>query len=273
MRQDVVGQEDREEERYGRWAAELAAAAHEARVNAVLLSTVPSTNHLARTIVADYLEDDRLPRRALLAAWEQTAGRGRRGRPWSSPAGRGVYVTWIEPLENPEWRARLPLMVSVALAEGMGDLTGAPCAVKWPNDLIMEGERKIGGILIDVVDRRGVGTVALIGFGINHSHSREDLPDRPVATLTDFAATTGLGEAGRRLVATLAHALDEPLARDDLVRRYRELSVHHPGDPLSVQMGEERLEGTFAGFDTAGRLRLETEGEERLIASGEVFNS
>lgn len=257
---------------YARWAEQLTAAAREVRVNAVLLSTVPSTNRLARAIVADYLEDDRLPRRALLAAWEQTAGRGRRGRPWSSPAGRGVYVTWIDPLENPEWRARLPLMVSVALAQGIAELTGAPCAVKWPNDLMMEEGRKIGGILIDLVDRRGVGTVALIGFGINHSHPRAELPDRPVTTLTDFAAAPGLGEAGRRLVAALARALDEPLARDHLVRRYRELSVHHPGDPLSVQMGDERLEGTFAGFDAAGRLRLEVAGEEQLVASGEVFN-
>lgn len=262
----------RDDAPYASWAAQLTAAAREAGVNSALLANVPSTNHLARTIVADYLEDDRLPRRALLAAWQQTAGRGRRGRPWSSPAGRGVYVTWIEPLENREWRARLPLVVSVALAEGIGELTGAPCAVKWPNDLMMEGGRKIGGILIDVVDRRGVGTVALIGFGINHSYPRAELPDRPATTLTDFAAAPGLGEAGRRLVAALARALDEPPARDDLVRRYRELSVHHPGDPLSVQMGDERLEGTFAGFDAAGRLRLKVAGEEQLVASGEVFN-
>lgn len=255
-----------------RWAEQLSAAAREAGVNAALLATVPSTNQLARVIVADYLEDDRLPRRALLAAWEQTAGRGRRGRPWSSPAGRGVYVTWIEPLENPEWRARLPLMVSVALAEGIAELTGAPCAVKWPNDLMMEEGRKIGGILIDVVDRRGVGTVALIGFGINHSHPRAELPDRPATTLREFAGVPGPGETGRRLVAGLARALDDPPANQELLRRYRELSAHHPGDPLSVQVGDERVEGTFAGFDTAGRLRLEVAGEERLVASGEVFN-
>lgn len=273
MRQDVVGREDREEERYGRWTAELAVASAEARVNAVLLSTVLSTNHLARAIVADYLEDDRLPRRALLAAWEQTAGRGRRGRPWASPAGRGVYVTWIEPLENPEWRARLPLMVSVALAEGIAELTGAPCAVKWPNDLMMEKGRKIGGILIDVVDRRGVGTVALIGFGINHGHRRAELPDRPAATLTDFAAAPALGEAARRLVAGLTRTLEAPPADSELLRRYRELSAHQAGDPLSVQVGDERVEGRFAGFDGVGRLRLEVAGEERLVASGEVFSS
>lgn len=257
---------------YEAWAVALAAGAGDARINAVLLSTVPSTSGLARAIVADYLDDDRLPRRALLAAWEQTAGRGRRGRSWASPAGRGVYATWIEPLADRELRQRLPLTVSIALAEGIGELTGAPCAVKWPNDLMMEEERKIGGILIDVVDRRGVGAVALIGFGINHDHARSELPDRPVATLTDFAAAPGLGEAGRLLVARLARTLEEPPENDDLLRRYRELSVHHPGDPLSVQVGDEHLEGTFAGFDALGRLRLEVAGEERLVASGEVFN-
>lgn len=262
----------RDDALYATWAEQLTAAAREARVNAALLDTVRSTNQLARAIVADYLEDDRLPRRTLLAAWEQTAGRGRRGRPWSSPAGRGVYITWIEPLENPEWRVRLPLMVSIALAEGIAELTDAPCAVKWPNDLMMEKGRKIGGILIDVVDRRGVGTVALIGFGINHSHPRAELPDRPAATLTDFAAASALGDAGRHLVAGLARALDAPPTNDELLRRYRELSAHHPGDPLSVQVGEKRLEGTFAGFDATGRLRLEVAGEEQLVASGEAFN-
>lgn len=263
----------RDDAPYATWTEQLTAAAREAGVNAALLATVPSTNHLARAVVADYLEDDRLPRRALLAAWQQTAGRGRRGRPWSSPAGRGVYVTWIEPLENPEWRARLPLVVSVALAEGIGELTGAPCAVKWPNDLMMEGGRKIGGILIDVVDRRDVGTVALIGFGINHSHARSELPERPAATLTDFAAAPALGEAARRLVAALAQTLGEPPADPELLRRYRELSAHQAGDPLSVQVGDERVEGRFAGFDGVGRLRLEVAGEERLVASGEVFSS
>lgn len=256
---------------YGEWATELAAAARDARVNLVLLSTVRSTNGLARTIVGDYLDDDRLPRRALLAAWEQTAGRGRRGRSWTSPAGRGVYATWIEPLESPEWKARLPLMVSVALAEDIAELTGAPCAVKWPNDLMMEGGRKIGGILIDVVDRPGVGAVALIGFGINHSHSPAELPDRPATTLTAFAAAPGLGKAGRSVVAGLARVLDAPPSNEALLRRYRELSAHHPGDLLSVQVGDQRVEGRFTGFDTAGRLRLDVAGEERLVASGEVF--
>lgn len=263
----------RDDAPYAAWAEQLTAATREARVNAVLLGTVPSTNQLARAIVADYLEDDRLPRRALLAAWEQTAGRGRQGRPWSSPAGRGVYVTWIEPLENPEWRARLPLMVSVALVESITELTGAPCTVKWPNDLMMEGGRKIGGILIDVVDRRGVGTAALIGLGINHGQRRAELPDRPAAVLTDFAAAPALGEAARRLVAGLTRTLEEPPTDSELLRRYRELSAHQAGDPLSVQVGDERVEGRFAGFDGIGRLRLEVAGEERLVASGEVFSS
>lgn len=253
------------------WAAGLSAASRQARVNLALLASVPSTNDLARRIVADYLDDQRLPRRALLAAWEQTAGRGRRGRSWSSPAGHGLYATWIEPLTEPGLRERLPLIVAVALADGVRELIDAPCEVKWPNDLMVD-RRKIGGILIEVVDRQEVGTVAMIGFGINYSHPGALLPAPTATSLVDLGSAPGLDTAGRTLIGSLAHALAVPVDMEGLVKRYRELSLHRSGDPLSVQVGGLRVEGTFAGFDAAGRLRLAVDGEERRIASGEVYD-
>ncbi|MGH9380527.1 MAG: biotin--[acetyl-CoA-carboxylase] ligase [Thermoanaerobaculia bacterium] len=256
---------------YGAWVAGLALAAERSRVNLVSLPTVTSTNDLARRVVADYLDDQRLPRRSLLAAWEQTAGRGRRGRSWSSPAGHGLYATWIEPLIESRLRERLPLIVAIALADGVRELIDAPCAVKWPNDLMVE-RRKIGGILIDVVDRQEVGAVALIGFGVNYSHPPSTLPRRPATSLVECGEAPGLDVVCQTLIERLANALMTSVGMEDLVQRYRRLSLHKEGDQMAVQVGTERLEGAFAGFDAAGKLRLEVDGEERRIASGEVFD-
>ncbi|HVR97991.1 MAG TPA: biotin--[acetyl-CoA-carboxylase] ligase [Thermoanaerobaculia bacterium] len=242
--------------------------------NLVVLERVESTNRLARTIVDEYENEAQHLHPLLILAFGQSGGRGRHGRSWQSPAGLGVYASRVLTVDDPEVLQTLPLLVGAGLCRALGRL-GAACRLKWPNDLLVEGvergeRRKIGGILIEASIQPGEGGSAVIGFGVNQGQGAEDLPatgtslrlegvDISLAELTWELVTAVEGE--------LAHLGDTAYA----VAVYRELSVHQPGERISCRVGNEVIEGTFNGFDEHGRLRLERDGQEVLIAAGEVL--
>jgi BirA family transcriptional regulator, biotin operon repressor / biotin---[acetyl-CoA-carboxylase] ligase len=258
--------------------------------NRVLLAGIGSTNALARRVVDEYLKEDMSLPPAVFVAWEQTAGRGRQGRAWASPAGAGAWVTMIRPLAEVGDLAVLPLLVPLGLCEGLDRHlpSGRECRIKWPNDILVGG-RKVGGVLIDGVAPRGgeeSDGAAVIGFGVN--------------LLQDEGELAGLGGGGTGPAATsLTVVKGEPPAAEEVlwdlvgggaarltegtglaaaVAAYRERSAHRPGDPLRCRSGAETLEGRFRGFDERGFLRLELtapgagreRGEEVLMRAGEV---
>lgn len=250
------------------WLAEMRAAGVAWPDNLVWRRTVDSTNRLGRRVVDVLSAEDETPRPALIVAWHQTAGRGRLGRRWESRAGLGLYATLIWPVESDQQLPTLPLLVAVALCEGLSSLLARPCRLDWPNDLVVDGA-KLGGILIESVTREE-GTVALIGFGINLAHDAQELPARATSLRLLGAGRT----AGGQVLPTLAGVLGERLAQSapsgDLLASYRAASVHRVGEDLSCRVGAETIAGTFAGFDDSGFLRLETPAGLRTISAGEI---
>ncbi|HSS48642.1 MAG TPA: biotin--[acetyl-CoA-carboxylase] ligase [Thermoanaerobaculia bacterium] len=242
--------------------------------NLVVLPRVDSTNTLARAIVAEYQNEAQTLHPLIVVALEQTDGRGRHGRSWSSPAGKGVYATRVLQVEDAGLLQTLPLLAGVGLCRALGPLLPVPCRLKWPNDLLVEVEgqrRKIGGILIEAAVRPEEPTLALVGFGVNVFHDAADLPETATSvrllggkagSLEDF--TWDLVEG---LEAELAHLGDTDYA----VESYRALSIHRPGEPIVCRVGESVTTGTFMGFDALCRLLLESEGRVVPIASGEVI--
>jgi BirA family transcriptional regulator, biotin operon repressor / biotin---[acetyl-CoA-carboxylase] ligase len=110
--------------------------------------TTGSTNDIAASLAA---EPDAFG--TVVIADAQTAGRGRRGRTWFSPAGSGLYVSVVvTPARSATDPGRattlLTLATGVALAEGVERATGLAPAIKWPNDLLI-GRRKVAGILAE----------------------------------------------------------------------------------------------------------------------------
>ncbi len=98
----------------------------------------------------------------------QTAGRGRRARPWSSPAGNFHGTLVLKPLEPPETVALRSFAAALALRDAFVQLTGLPhsFALKWPNDVLCNGG-KIAGILLESQGLTGGDPVLCIGFGVN----------------------------------------------------------------------------------------------------------
>ncbi len=239
------------------------------RSSLAVVATVDSTNRLAREVARAYLADDCLPPQLVLLAREQTAGRGRRGRSWHSPAGQGIYTSLLLSMPDSEALAALPLRVPLALCEVLDDL-GVDCAIKWPNDLVVGG-RKLGGVLIEAL--AGPRAV-IVGYGINGSQEEAELP-QPDAT--SLRLLTGTPRDLSSLAVDLAEAVVERLTVEEpvreLVRAYAGRSVHRPGDRLSCRQGDEVEVGRFVGFDESGRLRLRTDEGERVFSSAEMLSA
>jgi BirA family biotin operon repressor/biotin-[acetyl-CoA-carboxylase] ligase len=244
--------------------------------NLVVLPSVDSTNALARSIIAEYQNEGQTLHPLLVLTLEQSGGRGRQGRSWSSPRGKGVYATRILPVADPALLQTLPLLVGIGLCRALSHHLPprSPCRLKWPNDLLVEagGERrKIGGVLIEASVRPGEDAVAIIGFGVNYLHGTADLPETATSLVLLGGGIVSLEDLTWDLVegveAELTHLGDTVYA----VKSYREMSVHQPGERIVFRAGDSVTEGTFQGFDETGRLLLERGGETVALAAGEVI--
>jgi BirA family transcriptional regulator, biotin operon repressor / biotin---[acetyl-CoA-carboxylase] ligase len=207
-----------------------------------------------------------------LNAASQSAGRGRRGSQWVSPAGNLHTTLLLSEPSPPAQAAQLSFVAALAVHDAVAACApqlGPLLKVKWPNDLLV-GQAKVAGILIEG-ESEPVFAVA-IGIGVNCAAH----PDN-----TDYPATD-LAAAGARVVtdtlfAALSGAMERRLAqwnrgqgfgaiRADWLKRAAGL-----GEILRVRLPERELSGLFKGLDDNGRLLLEQGGRISAITAGEVF--
>jgi BirA family biotin operon repressor/biotin-[acetyl-CoA-carboxylase] ligase len=242
--------------------------------NLVVLPRIPSTNALARAIISEYQNEAQDLHPLLVLTLEQSGGRGRQGRTWSSPRGKGVYATRVAVIGDPAHLQTLPLLIGVGLCRALSPHLSPPCRLKWPNDLLVEigGERKkIGGVLIEASVRPGEEAVAIVGFGVNYLHGAADLPETATSLVLLGGGVVSLVDLTWDLVEGVEAELTHLGDADYAVRSYRELSIHRPGERIVCRVGEKVLEGSFAGFDESGRLLLESGGGQIPVAAGEVI--
>ena len=206
----------------------------------------------------------------LLAAQEQTAGRGRRGRRWYSAPGAGVTFSLSALIRRPARElAGLSLVTGVGAARALRTL-GVPAALKWPNDLVVDGA-KLGGILVETR-----GNFAVIGLGINcrRDPALEARLKRPLAALDQYVAVER-----NQLIERVAQSLLEALAMFEAhglepLRAEWERMDAHAGKRLRVRLADGRvLTGLARGLDGDGGLRLQTRSGLRAVRSGRVLSA
>jgi BirA family biotin operon repressor/biotin-[acetyl-CoA-carboxylase] ligase len=206
----------------------------------------------------------------VLAAEHQTAGRGRLGREWVTPARSSLTVSFLlvpggAPAERWPW---LPLLTGVAAADAVRRVTGVQVALKWPNDVLAD-DHKLGGILLERVERDGAAA-AVVGIGINCHQSQEELP---VPEATSLAIVTG-GPVDRSallvaLVEELEGRYDEWASGGNLRAAYLELCTT-PGRQVRVAVPGGEVVGEAVDVDEAGRLVVRTSGGEERLGAGDV---
>jgi BirA family biotin operon repressor/biotin-[acetyl-CoA-carboxylase] ligase len=206
---------------------------------------------------------------ALLAAEEQTAGRGRRGRRWHSSPGGDITFSLARRMARPARELpALSLVAGVAVATVLR-AQGAPgVTLKWPNDLMVDGA-KLGGILVETRADR-----AVVGVGINcrAAPGLERRLRRRVAVLQDAHSRNHLiQEIARGLLAAL-----ERFDKDgfEALRTQWESMDAHAGQRLRVRLADGRsLSGIGAGLAPDGALRLRTRRGERDVRNGRIVSA
>lgn len=210
-------------------------------------------------------------------AEEQTAGRGRKQRSWSSPKGAGLYFSILLRPELPLYLwPLLTFMAALAVGDALQNAFDLQTDIKWPNDLLA-GERKICGILSETVESQG-GRGLIVGIGVNLT--REAYPPELRRSATSVAEQTGKLPDRERLLTSLlsciAHwyqALQKEDGSTTILREWISRSPYADGKLVDVVNGEDVFRGVTRGLEIDGALRVETGHDEiRIVRAGDVVS-
>ncbi len=212
----------------------------------------------------------------VVIAESQSAGRGRLGRSWHSPAGVNLYATAIlRPRIAVSDVPQLGLAAGVALAEALETVAPGLVGLKWPNDVWLAG-RKGGGILAEALTDANSGLIAvLIGIGVNLNLPASEIPFELRDKATSVLATTGVRVDRVGFAEHLFRRLElrYRAAETGGFRAVRELYQRYfalNGRRVSVLEGDATTQGIVRGVDADGALILETTLGRLRILSGDV---
>jgi BirA family biotin operon repressor/biotin-[acetyl-CoA-carboxylase] ligase len=237
-----------------------------ARVPVRILFSTDSTNRQA-------MDSDAALDPQVLLAEHQSAGRGRRGRAWHSPAGANLYLSlaWTFAQWPPQLSA-LSLAAGVATAHALRSCGLARLKLKWPNDLVV-GNRKLGGLLIEQRGETGGSCRVVLGLGINVHMISAPAIDQPWTSLRELMGkkTPSRNLLAARVIKYSVAMLDRfalegfaPFA--DAWRRL-DLTAQKP---VTVHNGDQSFDGIARGVDESGALQVDAGSERRRLLSGDV---
>ena len=232
----------------------------------VFFDEIDSTNNYAKRFVKLGYTDG-----TAIVADHQTAGRGRLGRSFYSPAGTGIYFTLIRSMNTigANNLLRQTPAAAVAAIEAIDAVTGADSQIKWVNDIYVDG-KKAAGILTESIASREGGPfdTVLIGVGFNCTTREfpEDIKDTAGAiSRLDVDRNQMTAVFWKRLLYWSDHA-DSP----EMIQKYREKSLVL-GRPVSFELGGMLFHGTAEDIDAYGHLNVRLEdGSIRSLDSGEI---
>ncbi|WP_392566775.1 bifunctional biotin--[acetyl-CoA-carboxylase] ligase/biotin operon repressor BirA [Utexia brackfieldae] len=231
--------------------------------NFSLIPVIDSTNQ--------YLLDriNQLDSGAVCVAEYQENGRGRRGRQWFSPFGANLYLSMYWRFEQgPAAAMGLSLAVGIVIAKVLSAISGKNVRVKWPNDLYLD-DKKLAGILVEMIGRTGDSAHVVIGAGINLAMH---YPDQQVVN----QQWANLGVINRNeLVGMLMCSMKDMLVEFEqnglahFMRDWQRLD-NFLDRPVKLLIGDQVINGIARGIDERGALLLEQHGELKAFIGGEI---
>lgn len=209
---------------------------------------------------------------AIFLADCQSAGQGRRGRPWISPPGANLYLSVSRRFAHPlSALSGLSLAAGVALVEALHALGVGEAGLKWPNDVLAHG-RKLGGLLVSLRSD-GAGSAAVIGLGLNLRMPADAgaVIDQPWCDLASLGYDMARVHVAAAVIARLVGALAQFDAEgfEPFIARWDRHDVFH-GRDVRIVDGAEVATGTVLGIDAIGALRMRVAGSERRFHGGEL---
>ncbi|GIT81002.1 biotin--[acetyl-CoA-carboxylase] ligase [Leifsonia sp. LS1] len=216
-----------------------------------------------------------LPDLSVIVTGNQTGGRGRLGRVWVAPPGRTLAISVLLRPDGlaPEAFGWFPLLAGLAMSRAVAPLVPGTVAVKWPNDVLIDGA-KVSGTLSELLpDLSGL----VIGAGVNLSQEADELPtdtstslvlagaESPDADIVLSSYLTQLTALYREYLTAGGDAVRSAL-RDEVAE-----ACHTLGRAVRVELpGGDTLLGTAVGIDADGRLIVESETGRTAVAAGDV---
>ncbi|MGZ9704570.1 bifunctional biotin--[acetyl-CoA-carboxylase] ligase/biotin operon repressor BirA [Pseudomonas sp. GNP013] len=203
---------------------------------------------------------------------QQTAGRGRRGRKWVSPFAQNIYYSLVLRIEGGLRQLEgLSLVVGLAVMHALRESGVQGAALKWPNDVLV-GQKKIAGILLELVGDPADICHVVLGIGINVNMQKADDVDQE---WTSVQLQTGVSINRNHLAAQLSRHLNSYLERhraSGFSELQEEWELNHlwQGKAVSLIAGINHIDGVVLGVDRQGALRLDVDGVEKIYSGGEL---
>ena len=197
------------------------------------------------------------PEGTVVIAEGQTKGRGRLGRSWASPKGKGIYFSVIlRPQFAPNETAKLTLLSAVALCEAIRNVTGLPALIKWPNDILIHN-KKVAGILTEMSAETDRVKFVVIGAGINVNAKADSLPAGATSLRSELKKTVSRIDLTKEILREIekwyTHLQDKGFSA--IAARWRELSATLNKRVKVVDSGGN-IEGEAVDIDKDGGLLI-----------------
>jgi BirA family biotin operon repressor/biotin-[acetyl-CoA-carboxylase] ligase len=208
----------------------------------------------------------------LVLAEQQTAGRGRRGRKWVSPFGENIYFSLALRIDGGMRQLEgLSLLVGLAVIKTLREAGISWSGLKWPNDILVN-RHKLAGILLELAGDPADVCHVVIGVGINVNMRSSAEVDQ---SWTSMCIEAGCAFDRNLVAAALALNLDSYMRAHKVhgfaaFQEEWEQSHLWQGAEVTLLAGHAEIQGTVLGVDSAGALRLEVEGQERVFSGGEI---
>ncbi|SHO54073.1 biotin--[acetyl-CoA-carboxylase] ligase [Anaerocolumna xylanovorans] len=240
----------------------------------LLFEQLDSTNTQAKRLIKGETEE-KARHGLLILAEEQTSGRGRLGRDWSSPKRGGIWMSFIlRPKLPAESCPMLTLVAAIAVNDTIRRVSGLDSFIKWPNDIVISG-KKTCGILTEATGLLSEEPNIILGIGINAN--RKDFPEELSSSATSLSLEKGKDINRSLLIAEICNSLEkyyeEFTEQGDLTQLKAEYEKYliNRGKQVRVLAKEGEYAGTALGINEQGALLVETKEKEiTTVVSGEV---
>lgn len=233
----------------------------------VVYDTIDSTNNAAKL-----LAKNGAPHGAVVAANQQTAGKGRLGRSFYSPQSQGIYMTMIlRPECSPECSMQITSAASVAVARAIEEVTGLYVQIKWVNDLIWNGKKLCGILTESALSPNGTLDYVVVGIGINISTN--SFPSELSSKATSLSEAGCQDVDSNELIAEILKQFEliyQQLNTKEFVKEYKDRSCVL-GKTVEVIRGRDCFKAQAVDIDENAFLIVEpSDGDKVVLSSGEI---
>ncbi len=237
--------------------------------NLIVLDSVNSTNDYLKKLGNEGCDNG-----TVVAAREQTRGKGRLGRTWQSKKDDGIaFSVLLRPSVAPSEVSAITPLAGLAVCKAIREYTKLDCVIKWPNDIII-GRKKLVGILTEMSAEFDAVEYVITGIGINVDHT--SFPEEIAFKATSLLLETGRHIDKNEFLACVLEHLENEFVKNNLELTPTALSEYTDlcatvGRSVTFQRGTRRISGMAVGVSEHGELKvMMSDGTISLVNSGEV---